>query len=82
MAWLAPLRTWGWREEERRRSVFSSRKWNENRIDVRRDDGDFVARDGSATTIQGDIKVTWETLIGEKEASESISKSAKMIGLV
>ena len=79
---MAPLRTWGWREEERRRSVFSSRKWNENRIDVRRDDGDFVARDGSATMIQGDIEVTWDTLIGEKEASESISKSAKMIGLV
>ena len=62
-----------------RRSVFSSRKWNENRIDVRRDDdGDFVARDGSATTIQVDIK--WlgnPCLIGEKEANESIGSQQK-----
>ena len=63
---------------KRRRSVFSSRKWNENRIDVRRGDGDFVARDGSATTIQVDIK--WlgnPCLIGEKEANESIGSLQK-----
>ena len=45
-------------ERRRRRgSVFSSRKWNENRIDVRRGDGDFVARDGSATTIKVDFGI-------------------------
>ena len=64
---------------KRRRSVFSSRKWNENRIDVRRGDGHSVARDdGSATTIQVDIK--WlgnPCLIGEKEANESIGSLQK-----